>query len=283
MVRYSVRAAKALGFLKKAYNDIEIFVEDRTCHHMYVLFFRTILPGGVRLTSVNQVGDRRSVMEACRRDQVEDGRKKLYLIDGDFDHYHRRHRPRLRYLYRLRGYCIENILINERAAVAVAAQADTNTPEATIIARLDFRNWIARVMQKLRSLFVVYAVAEGLRAGIATVSFSVARLLQRRSLSEKKIARRIRTVARAVCKVRGFNVYKKERQRIEANLRDLRITFDRLIPGKDYLLPLLKARIQDLFRYRGNADQLRTQLAANYDPDLEPWLRRRLLGIVAST
>jgi hypothetical protein len=129
MARYSVTAAKALGFLKRPYNDVDIYVEDLTCHYMYVLFFRRILPSPIRLASVNQIGNRRSVIEACRRDQVDDGRKKLYLIDGDFDRYHNRRRPALRHLYRLRAYCIENLLLHEIAAIAVAARADTNAAE----------------------------------------------------------------------------------------------------------------------------------------------------------
>jgi hypothetical protein len=90
VIGYSPRAAKALGFLKRAYNDIDIYVEDRTCHHMYALLFRKILPHDVRLASVNQVGNRQSVVEACKKDQADRGRPKLYIIDGDFDHYHNR-------------------------------------------------------------------------------------------------------------------------------------------------------------------------------------------------
>ena len=60
MIRYSPKAAKALGFLKTAYNDVEIYVEDETCHHMYLLLFRKILPPWIRLTSVNQLVVRRN-------------------------------------------------------------------------------------------------------------------------------------------------------------------------------------------------------------------------------
>lgn len=279
MIRYSPKAAKALGFLKTAYNDVEIYVEDETCHHMYVLLFRKILPPGIRLSSVNQLGGRDAVIEACRRDQSNDGRRKLYIIDGDFDYYHKRSKPRLKHLYRLHAYCIENILIHEGAAVAVAAHADTNTPEDTVATRLEFQKWISEVIQKLRSLFVVYATAEALSVGIPTVAFSVRRLMQGGRLCASKIGQRMLQVARAVCRSKGREAYRRQRRTIENNLAAVRVTKDRMISGKSYLLPLFYDRIRHLFNYRGSADQLRTHLAENYEPSVEVGLRRRLVKI----
>jgi hypothetical protein len=240
MVKYSERAIRALGFLKRPYNDIDIYVEDRTCHHMYVLLFRRILPEHIHLTSVNQAGDRNSVIGACRRDQANDGRMKLYLIDGDFDHYKGRRRPRLKYLYRLRGYCVENILIKEAAAVAVGAEADTNSSEHDIRRRLDFQVWIKEIIRKLRSLFIVYSAAEALGVGVGTVSFNVNRLCERQGreqvLSDKKIMSRMFEVSRAIRRSCGLTRYKEELRRIRGNLESMRISADLLISGKNYLL-----------------------------------------------
>jgi hypothetical protein len=281
MARYSVSAAKALGFLKRPYNDVEIYVEDMTCHYMYVLFFRRILPAPTRLVSVNQIGDRRSVIQACRRDQINDGRKRIYIIDGDFDHYHNKKRPRIKHLYRLRAYCVENLIFHEIAAIAVAARADTNTPENVITRQLDFTRWNEEITRKLMPLFIVYSIAEAFGSGVPTVSFAVERLLVGRDLSQERIRQRMAEVARDVCRARGFPAYKQMRQSIQRNLGRARIPADHLISGKSYLLPLLHKRLREQFGYRGNADQLRTELAENYDAALEPRLRRRLLDVVS--
>jgi len=249
---------------------------------MYVLLFRKILPEGVRLRSVNQLGGRKAVVEACKRDQADDGRKKLYIIDGDFDHYHSRPRPRLKHLYRLRAYCVENILIHETAAVGVAAHADTNTAEDVVAIRLDFRQWISEITRKLGSLFVVYATAEALGAGVTTVSFPVQRLVESGRLSASKIRQRMLQVARGVCKRVGLRAYRLQRRIIQENAKTLRMTVESLISGKHYLLPLLQRRLQEMFRYRGSPDQLRTHLAENYNPNVEAWLRKRLLHVVAA-
>jgi hypothetical protein len=248
---------------------------------MYVLFFRRILPAPIRLASVNQIGDRRSVIQACRRDQVDNRRKRIYIIDGDFDHYQNKTRPRIKHLYRLRAYCVENLILHEIAAIAVAARADTNTPETLITRRLDFTRWNEEITRKLTPLFIVYSIAEARGSGVPTVSFAVDRLLVGRDLSQQRIRQRMTEVARAVCRVRGFAAYNKMRQSIQRNLGRVRIPADHLISGKSYLLPLLHKRLREQFGYRGKADQLRTELAENYDAALEPWLRRRLLDIVS--
>jgi thiamine pyrophosphate-dependent acetolactate synthase large subunit-like protein len=64
VVSYSPRAARALSFLKRPFNDVDIFVEDTGNHNMWLALIRRILPNGLRLASVNLLGGRASVVEA---------------------------------------------------------------------------------------------------------------------------------------------------------------------------------------------------------------------------
>jgi hypothetical protein len=50
LINYSVRAIKALGFLKEQYNDVEIYVEDMTIRNMYVFIFRQLLGESAHLS-----------------------------------------------------------------------------------------------------------------------------------------------------------------------------------------------------------------------------------------
>jgi hypothetical protein len=168
LIKCPVRAVRALGFLKASYNDVEIYVEDMTIQNMYVFIFRKLLGDDVNFTSVTPVGDRERVLEACKLDQVIDGRKKLYVIDGDFDHLLRRPKPRLRYLYRLRAYCIENILLDEGAVVNVGVEDDTNATEQEISSRLKLDSWISELVRMLLPLFIAYAAARELQPSLQT-------------------------------------------------------------------------------------------------------------------
>jgi hypothetical protein len=195
VVQYPSRAVRALAFLKRRYNDIDIFVEDSACHNMYLLLIRRILPSSVKLTSVTQVGNKQKLLEACKLDQLEDGRRKLYIVDGDFDHMLGRLKPKLKYLYRMRAYCVENILLNEIAAISVGIEADTNASEADILSRLDFANWLDELCVALFPLFVCYAIAEELGIGVVTVGYSVFQLGDEGrngwQISQSKVRRRI--------------------------------------------------------------------------------------------
>jgi hypothetical protein len=111
MIKYSPRAARAIGLLKSFYNDIEIFVEDNASPNMHLFICRAVLGGRVKLTSVNPLGGRDAVLDACRRDQAVRPGKRLYVIDGDLDLIMGRSKPRLKHLYRFRAYCVENLLI----------------------------------------------------------------------------------------------------------------------------------------------------------------------------
>ena len=117
-VRYPPSAARALGLLTSHNNDIEIYVEDTSTPNLWVKLLRKYLPPNIRLNDVNVLGSRVTVIQACKLDQQLDGRKKLYIIDGDLELLIGKHRPRLRHLYRLRGYCVENYLMHEDALVS---------------------------------------------------------------------------------------------------------------------------------------------------------------------
>lgn len=80
MIKYPARAAIALGFLKRSYNDIEVFVEDTACPNMWVRLLEKVIPKGARLSSVNLLGGRDRVIEACALDQNEDGRKSFISL-----------------------------------------------------------------------------------------------------------------------------------------------------------------------------------------------------------
>ncbi|RYZ85595.1 MAG: DUF4435 domain-containing protein, partial [Proteobacteria bacterium] len=133
MVRYSPRAAKALSYLKRPYNDIDIFVEDTCNHNMWLEMLRNILPPTVKITSVNQMGGRSAVVESCKLDQENDGRRKLYIIDGDFDLLLGRPKPRLKHLYRLRAYCFENLVISQESAVYVGVASRPSKTESDLV------------------------------------------------------------------------------------------------------------------------------------------------------
>ena len=281
MIRYSPRSARAIGLLKSFYNDIEIFVEDNASHNMHLLICRRILGEGVRLSSVTSLGGRKAVLDACRLDQGASARKRIYVIDGDLDLLLKRAKPRLRYLYRLRTYCVENLLISQSAVESVCLQAAPQLQPPQVRAKLNFVTWLTSLAKGLVPLFVAYGIARLVEPTLKTVGNSVHSLCVQQNgcptLDHAKVFSHIRSVFRQMTRAGSRSNARAARPKIEACCRGE--TSDlRYVSGKDHIIPLLYHRLRSEFGFRGTIEQLKAQLASHYEPSTEPFYARALLG-----
>jgi hypothetical protein len=274
LVKYSARSARALGFLKSYYNDVEIFVEDTGNHNMWLRLLRALLPKRTRLSSVNLLGGRESVLEACRRDQVADKRRKLYIIDADFDYAHKIRKPRLKYLYRLRAYCVENILISPEALLEIAEECAPSLTPAQLNKRLDLPALFRDFDGLLRPLFSLYAVVNFADPSIQTVGFGIGKLLTNAPggpfLDANKIRARMLSLARAAIDSVGLTAFQNVHRSLRTNLRKL--STDKLVSGKDGIHPVVVIWMKSRVGYRDNEDHLKVKLAQGFEPRSEPWL-----------
>lgn len=285
MIRYSPRSARAIGLLKSFYNDIEIFVEDKSSPNMHLLISRRILGDEVRLSSVNPLGGREAVVEACRLDQAVSPRKRLYLIDGDLDLIMGRAKPKLKYLYRLKAYCVENLLLGQSAVEAVCLQSAPQLQPLQVRTALDFPSWMADLAKGLVPLFKAYGMIRAIDPTLRTVGTAVHPLCVQHSgcliLDYRKVFAHIRRLFRQINPVgRRFRL-RNFRPGVEArcsgDVSDLRY-----VSGRDYLLPLLYHRLRAEFGFKGTTEQLKVQLAAFYDPRWEPFYARALRAAVTN-
>lgn len=273
MVSYSPRSARALGFLKSPYNDVEIFVEDTGNHNMWLRVLRALLPKQTRLSSVNLLGGRENVLEACRRDQGADTRRRLYIIDADFDHAHKIRKPRLRHLYRLRAYCIENILISPEALLEVAEECAPSLTPSQLSNQLDLPSLFRDCDALLRPLFALYAVVNFVDPSLQTVGYGIVRLLKNSpgdvSLDADKIRSRMLSLARAARGSVGLLAFQNAHRRLRMHLKN--ISTRKLVSGKDGIYPIIVLRLKKRVGYRGSDEQLKVKLAQVFDPRSEPW------------
>jgi hypothetical protein len=105
------------------------------------------------LKSVNLMGGKKRVIEACRLDQKDDGRKKLYIIDGDFDFLLNKGKPKLKYLHRIGAYCIENVIVHPGCVAEVCGDYDASVDAANVLHKLEYGRIIGNYEDILRSLF----------------------------------------------------------------------------------------------------------------------------------
>lgn len=282
VLKYSPRAAKAIASLKKHYNDIDVFVEDTGNHNMWLLIVKNILPN-VKIESVNMLGGRDIVTKSCELDQINTGRKKLYIVDGDFDFLLGRKKKNLKYFYRIRANNIENILFTENSMLGIALEQQPMKSPESLMESINFENSFNELETFLRPLFVAYAVVQKLYPSLQTTGYSVRKLIQNSnngpSIDILKLRSRIFCLYLKLCKLCGFSEVKKAREEIKRRSASLPIC--QIASGKDYILPLTLLRFQKNIGYPGNDEKFKVALARSFQASQEPYLARRLRNLKA--
>lgn len=281
MIKYSDRATLARGRLKQAYNDIEVYVEDTKNHNMWYFLIKSMLPEEVRFSSVNALGGRKSVIDACKNDQINDGRKKIYIIDSDFDILLGKKKEKLRHLYRLRAYCVENILLNDKAIIELCMESDMEVRIFDAIDRFPVSNIIQGAADRLRYLFCMYAAVLRLAPSVPTVSRGFRGLILQDGKSVEfssiKIQRLMRQVARDALKHIDRTALFREIR--ELYRKSLSIPVGCFISGKDYLIPFVHLNAAKKFRLDCNLEGFKVRLARNWSPAAEPFFARRIRSL----
>ena len=279
---YPIGIAPALGHLNSSRNDIEIFVEDQAGMNMWRNIIQAFLPAGTACGAPIQLGGRGRVIEECKNDQADDGRKKLYIIDADMDILLGRSKPRLKHLYRLRSYCIENYLIQEKALIDLAGILDPEVDVLTAAQKLDLVAWMRSISVELEGLFVCYGTSLVLGGSDRTISYHVAGLAKPHPnhflICERKAGMRIFSLYRRLSREFGLVAVRQAREQVLANaVANSPFSY---ASAKHYLLPLVFARLRVLFGGGMSDSQMKSALSRFIDSSVDPYLARRFRSIL---
>lgn len=280
MIEYSARAVRGLAYLFKQYNDVEVYVEDQTCKGMYEVLLGRILGEDAKISRVFQLKGKQNVIDACKADQTDTKRRRIYIIDGDFDSVVGNNiEPDLNYFYQLKVYCSENLLISQNAIEEIAFESLTNSSKAEAALLIECGAYFGEI-EKMIDLFALYLVAYKLKSKALqnqTTGYNVNRLLE-----SDKIKLSIAKLKEKEEEVRGdllseFSEPKIEKEFLKAkkNIEKAPLKF---ISGKSYLVPLLHNHLVSKANFSGHVNQLKTRLARyckiNVDNELVLAVRR---------
>lgn len=282
-VLYPEGIAPALGHLNNHGNDIEVFVEDTVNRNVWRNVLKKFLPKGVTFSDPIALGGRKKVLEECSRDQIDDGRKKLYIIDADLDLLTGAPMPPLLHLHRLQGYCIENYLVQEEALVQVAQVMDVNVSEADARALLDFPGWKRANEEEFTTLFRCYAVANQLDERHRTVGHWIGHVCKDAPMDDclcpHKTNARVMGLFRAVRLNNSKDALRQMYNEVSNNAETY--DFCVYVSGKDGLLNRLIVRLKRFFGHM-NDNQIKVLLSTYFEVDVDPNLKHRLEIICSS-
>jgi hypothetical protein len=284
MIEYDSKAQVARAFLTQRYNDVDVYVEDRACQNMYVRLINRILGDAAVISTVFPMGGRQALLDRCAADQERGGRKRLYLMDADFDLMLQKPVPQLRHCYRLSAYCIENLLISEHSLVEIALESSTDTPRDDLRTKLQIDLRLSQATAVLLPLFVIYGIASELDVPVQTSSFPVVRLCGTQTdpntLSQRLIRQRIRYVLGQILTCRSRGQYRAAKRKVRSSIDQWTRPCHHLISGKTYLLPLAHCLLRSVTGFRDSMDALKVRLAAHCGLDIDPDFASRLKELI---
>jgi hypothetical protein len=266
---------RAFTALYRAYNDIDIYVEDRSLIGLYERLFGRILRGVARITSVTPLDGRSAVIAEAKRLQGDKTRRRFFLVDGDF-FWILGPRQRVRGLYTLKCYSLENMAFERLPILNVAYIHAPQLTKAAIDAAFSDERF-AGATKSLLPLFQVYAICHVLKAGCKTVDFSVHRLFENPNsnlLSAAAIRSRMRGV---IGELLGNFTWKEilaAKAQVRSALDNANAYDSRFISGKSYLGALLLKWFQREVHYRGNLAQLTCAILDNSSVQIDRNLQR---------
>ena len=267
MIERSVDAKKAKAAFYRAFNDVDVYVEDhsRETKKLIARLLTRISEEAVRVDTIFPLGPKTAVIAKCRQDQGVGGRPRVYIVDGDIDLCMQMPMQALKRLFRLPRYCIENYLIDENAALQFLANESLDLEEDEIKPLLEFAKWLDDNQQPLRRLFTAYAVCHMLGCTERTITFPVDQLLKDVPgvIDPFKVEDRISTLRNSCDEQYGGGYFDRrfielENKHRHKSDRDFVLHF---VSAKHYLLRLLRERMKSVVRVLANDGLLKIRLA----------------------
>jgi hypothetical protein len=249
MLQWSSRARSAIRVLFESLQDIDVYVEDSDDEVFYRALLNFASNKTIKIARVFALKGRANVEAAAK---VHDFKKRraLFIIDGDLGWVKGHAAPRIRGLHQHDAYCVENLLICEKAIVTLVAQEIT-VVETSVATLIDFKKWKSSVIGDLSELFAAYATLNDFDATVATVSNGVGVLCSKNpatkqtNLDSGKLKKAKDGAIVASEAVAGKAAVAAKFGVILARVRKLPDPLH-AISGKDYVIPLLDFHLQSV-------------------------------------
>lgn len=276
-IQYPPKSSVALGYLRSRNNEIEIYVEDTACKFVWENLIEIANVKKYKIKNINRMGGKENVINACINDQSDKKRKRLYIVDGDLDKITGKRYKKLNFFYKIKSYCIENILVDESEILKLAKISCSDDEIGTIERKLNY-NVFDENISKLKSLFLIFGIIQRNKLGIVNVSMGVTDFISHENkkaiIDGRKIFKKILLLSREIIAKIGYDKYYSEISRVKKISKN--IDHMNIVSGKDYIIPFLVFYFHGRIKYKNSHDVLKKYLSANCNFSKEPGLKKAI-------
>jgi hypothetical protein len=249
MLKWPARANAAIRKLFEPLQDIDVYVEDLHDEAFYRCLLVHATKRTVRIARVFALNGRQPVIDAAR---VYDQRTRpaLFIIDGDLPLVKGEAVPSVVGLHCHDAYCVENLLLCEKAISLILSQ-EIVVSEEDASALLDYDRWRRSVITPLIELFAAFATVHDYDPTVATVAQGVGVMcFKHRTTKITKLdpAKVRRAKDRALAAAEAASDAAITAARYKGLLSRIKAMPDPLlaVSGKDFLIPLIDFHLQSL-------------------------------------
>jgi len=269
MLTWSSAARKTMSAFFIKWNDIDVYVEDtaKYVNSLYVALLNRAMDGKCKVENVYPVGNRSLVLDACARDQIEGGRPRIYLIDGDLDLVANVPTPSLSRLHSHHVYAVENYLFCQRAIITILHEENPKFKIDEIERIFDFNGfWME--LAPIAELFVWFGMTRIIDPSLPTIKIGIAEFYQSQQsqiLDPKKITTFCTNRKNELLTKCSQRELEKHEERIRNGIKRFPRHID-VVAAREFLFPVLKYWVQKKeFKFQLKNDSLFIRLAKAVD------------------
>lgn len=223
-------------------NDIDIYTEDELKDkEFYKVLFSRLLENKININDITPLGGRKNVITRCEN-EPDNGRKKIFIIDGDVTIIHGKNIPELKNLFVLDAYCIENFVIDKESVLNFIYLNCASKPKVEIENELKFENWLGIYSNKLVELFIHFGIIDFY--GGKFKLFNAHKFHPNESYSEEIVEEEIEKLKSEILLLTTKANYETKYEELRNQWTNCVSSLMTIVSGKDYLIPILLFKTQ---------------------------------------
>jgi hypothetical protein len=243
MLELSDEAKRLVSTFLAYRNDIDIYTEDELKDkEFYSVLFTRLLEKAIKVNDITPLGSRKNVIDRCQS-EPDNGRKKLFIIDGDVKFIHGRDIPELPTLFVLEGYCIENFVFDSESIINFIYLNCASKSKGVIESELKNQEWLKIYANKFVDLFLHFAVVDFFGGKYAL--FNANKFHSKAGYDEELVDKEIEKLKGDVLALTSQELYQAKIQELRSIWSYDLETLLKIVSGKDYLIPMLLFKVQD--------------------------------------
>lgn len=246
MLKLSEQAKRLTSTFLTYRNTVDIYTEDEEKDkEFYRVLFKRLLRNDIVINDITPLGSKESVKRRCL-EEPNNGRKKIFIIDGDVSIIHGKDIPKIPNLYVLEAYCIENFLLDKDSIVDyIYLNCGTKTKDL-IAQEINFDTWLLEYSNSFIELFIHFALAN-----YFDIKFTLynANKYHMKTKTEylfvpELVTTDILELKKDILKIITENEYSSKYRELKEQWPADPLNLFTIVSGKDYLIPMLLIKTQ---------------------------------------